>query len=292
ANWTFSGPNALDGESDNATAATPFPVGTYSPVANPGDIAPSVASTTPTDGGINASLTTNIDITFSEDVTVAGSWYDISCTTSGAVTAVATGGPDTFTLDPDVDLALGETCTVTVYAAQVTDNDTEDPPDNMTADATFSFTTHNEVCGAPITPIHDIQGSGLASALDGSVVSTEGIVTATYFGTNEMGGFFMQAADADVDGDPATSEGIYVFTTFYTPAVGATVRVLGTVDEYYDLTEITFVDIYLNCGADTPVTATEVLLPVASIDDFEAYEGMLVTFPQQLTVTNNYTLGR
>ncbi len=29
-NWTFSGPNALDGESTNATAATPFPVGTYS----------------------------------------------------------------------------------------------------------------------------------------------------------------------------------------------------------------------------------------------------------------------
>ena len=29
ANWSFSGPNALDGESDNATAATPFPTGTY-----------------------------------------------------------------------------------------------------------------------------------------------------------------------------------------------------------------------------------------------------------------------
>ena len=28
-NWTFSGPNALDGETTNATAAVPFPVGTY-----------------------------------------------------------------------------------------------------------------------------------------------------------------------------------------------------------------------------------------------------------------------
>jgi predicted extracellular nuclease/endonuclease I len=27
--WTFSGPNALDGETDNATAETPFPIGTY-----------------------------------------------------------------------------------------------------------------------------------------------------------------------------------------------------------------------------------------------------------------------
>jgi hypothetical protein len=29
-NWTYSGANALDGESDNASAATPFPIGTYS----------------------------------------------------------------------------------------------------------------------------------------------------------------------------------------------------------------------------------------------------------------------
>ncbi|MFQ5445680.1 MAG: HYR domain-containing protein, partial [Saprospiraceae bacterium] len=29
ANWTFSGPDALDGETSNATAATPWPIGTY-----------------------------------------------------------------------------------------------------------------------------------------------------------------------------------------------------------------------------------------------------------------------
>ena len=29
-NWTFSGPNALDGDSTNNTAATPFPIGSYS----------------------------------------------------------------------------------------------------------------------------------------------------------------------------------------------------------------------------------------------------------------------
>jgi hypothetical protein len=31
ANWTFSGINALDGETTNATATTPFPIGTYTP---------------------------------------------------------------------------------------------------------------------------------------------------------------------------------------------------------------------------------------------------------------------
>ncbi len=32
-NWTFSGPNELDGETTNATAAVPFPLGTYVPAA-------------------------------------------------------------------------------------------------------------------------------------------------------------------------------------------------------------------------------------------------------------------
>ena len=35
ANWDFSGPNALDGESDNASAATPFPIGTFVAVPEP-----------------------------------------------------------------------------------------------------------------------------------------------------------------------------------------------------------------------------------------------------------------
>jgi len=35
-NWFFSGPNALDGETSNATAAVPFPIGTYEcPGASP-----------------------------------------------------------------------------------------------------------------------------------------------------------------------------------------------------------------------------------------------------------------
>lgn len=33
ANWTFGGPNALDNETSNLTAVTPFPISTYSPIA-------------------------------------------------------------------------------------------------------------------------------------------------------------------------------------------------------------------------------------------------------------------
>ncbi len=291
-NWTFSGPNALDGESDNATAATPFPVGSYTFGGGGVDSAPTVSSTTPADGDNLVALDANIDITFSEAVTVSGSWFDITCTTSGTNTAVVSGGPTAYTLDPDADFADGESCTVTVFASGVADQD--GTADNMEADFTFSFdTVAIEACGDPFTPIHDIQGSGLASPLDGSLVSTEGIVTATFNGTDEIGGFFIQTPDADVDADPATSEGIYVFSTIFTdPVVGDKVRVNGTVDEFFDLTEITDVNSVTICGAETPIAPTNVILPVASVEDLEAFEGMLITFAQELTVTDSFNVHR
>jgi hypothetical protein len=55
-----------------------------------------------------------------------------------ADTAVG-GGPTTFTIDPTTDLLAGNVCSVTVFAAQIADNDAGDPPNNMAANFTFSF---------------------------------------------------------------------------------------------------------------------------------------------------------
>ncbi|MDQ3205118.1 MAG: lamin tail domain-containing protein [Pseudomonadota bacterium] len=77
--------------------------------------------------------------------------------------------------------------------------------------------------------IAQIQGAGLASPLDEAVVVTEGIVTALKFNN----GFFLQSANDD--GDPATSDGIFVFTGSAPPAtvaVGNRVRVTATVEEF------------------------------------------------------------
>ena len=49
--------------------------------------------------------------------------------------------PDDVHARPGRDFASGETCTVTVVAANVTDQDTNDPPDTMTANHVFGFTT-------------------------------------------------------------------------------------------------------------------------------------------------------
>jgi len=102
------------------------------------DDPPSVTSTTPANGNTVAP-SANVDITFSETVDVTGAWFDITCTVSGAHSAAVTGGPTTFSLNPDTDFTGGESCTVTIFAAQVDDQDAGDPPANMTANHQFTF---------------------------------------------------------------------------------------------------------------------------------------------------------
>jgi uncharacterized protein len=85
------------------------------------------------------------------------------------------------------------------------------------------------VASAQLTPIHDIQGPGNSSPIVGATVTTRGIVTNV-----KSDGFFMQEPDATVDADPATSEGIFVFTSGAPPATAvltALLEVTGTVTE-------------------------------------------------------------
>ncbi|GAB1334943.1 endonuclease/exonuclease/phosphatase family protein [Streptomyces sp. E-15] len=79
--------------------------------------------------------------------------------------------------------------------------------------------------------VHDVQGTTRISPFAGQkVTDVPGIVTATRtYGSSK--GFWLQ--DPDPDDDPATSEGVFVFTGS-TPkvAVGDSVTVTGTVTEY------------------------------------------------------------
>ena len=124
ANWIFSGINALDGETSNSTAAVPFPIGTYI-TGGGGDAAPVVLSTSPANGDSGVALDASIVIGFSEDVGINGAWFDINCNISGNHSAGVSGGPQDYTLDPDTDFVVGEVCTVNVFAALVTDTDSQ-----------------------------------------------------------------------------------------------------------------------------------------------------------------------
>ena len=149
-------------------------------------------------------------------------------------------------------------------------------------------------CGDPATRIHDIQGSGLSSSDVGSIREIEGVVVGDFQGSGGLNGFFVQEEDADVDGDPSTSEGIFVFDSANAVALEPNdlVRVRGTVVEFFGLTEINNVAAVLNCNVTAAVAVTPMSLPVASTEDFEQWEGMLVKFPQTLYVTGNFTQGR
>ena len=214
-----------DNNASDFAAAAPAPRNSAAPAHScEGDVAPTVASTTPASGATSVAANANISITFSEPVNVIGDWFSIVCATTVGHLAAVSGGPTTFALDPNDDFANSETCTVTVFAALVSDQDTNDPPDNMTANYVFSFTTETP---APPTPIHDVQGASHISPKAGqAVTNVPGIVTAL-----RSNGFYMQ--DPNPDADPATSEGIFVFTSSApTVHVGDAVKVGARVQEF------------------------------------------------------------
>jgi predicted extracellular nuclease len=271
------------------TAASPNPRGS----SGSAELAPQVTAVTPAPGASLVSLTTNIVVDFSEAVNVSGAWYTIVCDTSGSHTGAVTGGPLSFTINPSVDFVNNEKCTATIVAAQVTDQDANDPPDNMTADYTWSFTTPGaSVCEQSFTPIYDIQGSGATSPFANAIKTTVGIVTADWQATGQMGGYYIQAQGAG-DNDPATSDGVFIYDTSNAVAQGDLVRVTGTVVEYNGMTEIKTVTARTVCSTGNtlpaPVTAN---LPESTNGELERYEGMLIHIPQTLYINQNYFLGR
>ena len=161
----------------------------------------------------------------------------------------------------------------------------------------------DNICVAPPSElkIHEVQGSGPASPEVGNTVVIEGIVVGDFqdgaSGVNgDLDGFFVQEEDADVDADPQTSEGIFVFDGA-SPAVdvasGDAVRVEGVVSEFNGLTEITsFTGVTVTSSGNALPTAAVATLPVTSVDEFEAFEGMAVTFPEALVISDYFNFDR
>ncbi|GGS49022.1 hypothetical protein GCM10010156_04600 [Planobispora rosea] len=147
-------------------------------------------------------------------------------------------------------------------------------------------------CETPAThQIAQVQGSGDASPLAGQTVRVEGVVTADFQQPNQLNGFFLQ--DPTPDADPATSEGLFVFAraSFKDVKAGDRVLVTGKAVEFNGWTEISPVTAVDVCGTGTIAPARQ-NLPRAEGVTFEPVESMLVTFPEPLTVTDHYNLGR
>jgi hypothetical protein len=167
----------------------------------------------------------------------------------------------------------------------------------VVADAQGLGTIEND--DVAVVQIHDIQGNGLTSPISGATVTTEGIVTALKFNN----GFFLQTADANVDADPATSQGIFVFTSTAPPAtaaVGNRIRVTGTVTEFTpstNLNQLSITEIVSVTSIQVLSTGNALPAPVdLTATDFSAastpgtaekYEGMRVRVAQGLVVSGS-----
>lgn len=113
------------------------------------DTAPTLASSTPTEGSSTFPANGNLQLTFSEPVAVGSNWFTIVCATSGtrnvADTAVS-GGPTSFTINPNSDFVQGESCALNFSAAQITDLDGN--LDQYAGVATINFTPAAAIANA------------------------------------------------------------------------------------------------------------------------------------------------
>ena len=126
----------------------------------------------------------------------------------------------------------------------------------------------------------------------GDTVVVEAVVTADFQADGLLGGYFLQEEDSDTDADTSTSEGIFVADTANAVSVGDVVRVQGTVAEAFDQTSMNNVAQLAICSSGSNVTPAALTLPVASLDEFEQVEGMLIDIAQPLTVNENFNLAR
>lgn len=128
---------------------------------------------------------------------------------------------------------------------------------------------------APVEPelvsIYDIQYATeepYASDYVDMIVETGGIVTGVFTAGGDAGRFFIQDGSGEWNG-------IYVYENGTEVNIGDSVTVTGTVTEFFELTEITFVsDITIHSSDNDLPAAIEV--PTGDVQN-EEYEGILVT---------------
>jgi len=141
---------------------------------------------------------------------------------------------------------------------------------------------------ADLMSIHDVQYTADASGnspYNGKIVRIEGVVTAVDLldNTNTKNNFFVQDAATELSG-------IYVYSATQAVAVGNKVEIEGTISEYKNLTEISYVTVTVKENSATLPAAIE----VAAIEDLKAekYEGVLVKLPQETACNTATVSGR
>lgn len=288
----------LDGDASGADDGLAVDDFSITPNGGPGQVALSINDVTQMEGNSGTTLMT-FTVSLSAPAGAGGVSFDIA-TADGTATSPSDFEAKSLTAQTIPAGSTSYSFSVTIYG------DTANEPNegffvNVT-NVTGAVVTQGQGLGSiqnddiTIVPIHDIQGAGLGSPLNGASVTTEGIVTALKFNN----GFFLQTADAEVDADPATSEGIFVFTSTAPPAaaaIGNRVRVTATVSEFtpgsnlnqLSITELVSPSTIIQLSSGNPLPAPVVLASAdfnAASDPgtAEKFEAMRVSVPEATVV--------
>lgn len=220
-------------------------------------------------------------------------------------------------VDPGPAWGEGETSTqnrtlrrqATVCVGDTNPNDAFDPAaewDGFAEDDFSGLGSHTVDCGTtPPTPtptsttppdcevptklIGEVQGATDTSPMVGETVTVKGVVTATFAEPDGIPGFFIQGPE---DSDDATSDGLFVSSTNRGYQIGETVLITARVAEEYGKTTLVEPNVTECGGADALPDPVELTLPFPEGFDLEPFEGMRVTFQQDLTISEYYNFDR
>ena len=207
-----------------------------------------------------------------------------------AITSAAVAG---------IALTPGAPGTATLEVAPSTVADTHPVDITFTTDDGQTVTCRVVVSIADELPVSGVQGPGAATPRAGDRVIVDAVVTSPFTTGDRISGAFVQEAPEDGDGDPATSEGIFVFCGSNCPAglaKGAVLRAKGVAEERFGTTQISAA----SPGATT-VVGTDAVPPAVVLDlpsgaateaTYESIEGMLTTFRGTLTLREHFNMPR
>ncbi|MER7459527.1 lamin tail domain-containing protein [Micromonospora sp. NPDC126480] len=205
--------------------------------------------------------------------------------------ADAVGGTARATVSASADLAAGAysvvltatdadgataTCTLTVQVTR-----------ELTVGEVQGPTTDAESGAADRSPLAPASGNGTSSSL----YDVRGVITQRTLARDSSGrdqhGFFLQSRADATDGDPASSDGIFVFMGSFTSLIGGYVPTVGDevvlrarVSEYFNMTQLSSASLVRRVAAGLDVNAVVAVtdaVPPADLADaqrfWERHEG-------------------
>lgn len=116
------------------------------------DLAPRVIATDPANNAPNVSPSARLTVTYNEPVTATNLAYQLACNERAQAVDFSGNGTVAHVITPAAALPVNSTCRLTVVADQVSDVDTNDPPNNLEANVVVNFTVPEQT-GIRIEPV-------------------------------------------------------------------------------------------------------------------------------------------